>query len=39
MSEQLSDKDLEALFDDADCVESNDQWGGDDLAALAALDD
>ncbi len=38
MSDQLSDKDLDALFDDDDCVESNNKWGDDDIAALTALD-
>jgi len=38
MNDQMSDKDLEGLFDDDDCVESNDQWGENDIAALAALD-
>jgi len=38
MNDQLSEKDLDALYDSDDCVESNDQWSDDDIAALAALD-
>jgi len=38
MNDQMSDKDLEGLIDDAGCVESNDQWDDNDIAALAALD-
>jgi len=38
MNDQLSEKDLDALYNSDDCVESNDQWSNDDITTLVALD-